>query len=713
MFVIQKLIMADQKPYVAPHALRGLTTLQLLELAGIVTDNAGYSQNLAARQQNVYWIADHLRGALGIPLPEKMRGKFKKVLAPKANKQGHYKDGASPWFADGSKATGALRAVSTEGQQIEAARGVIYDYVAARMGWLAQVQYYPPNTAGKTKNQIAAGQVDASAASVIDEALTTSYSWGSAKEGKTAAQRFQALADVWALTDRNQEPEDVAREGGIGRRPANQANADKNAAESNGFLAKNVKKVLVSLSSNARTRGVLSAQQTQARAAAANYIRQLAGVQGGVNVTQAKQAVDQRLADANIVHSAWTQVDRSLAAMGGIWAALGKTEIKGLLSGQAIFAPVNPETGSKEFFYVAGAQASSDPVNNAAGYVRYVYDTLNARYTADGAAGDKRSAAAQKAASSRPAYVHPGVSGTDHPIFKSLNWNNAKNVGKFIRRGLQGGFTIEALKLGAQQLQVPVDAGAVLHASVAQAIADAVVRIYARQLDSNTATADQVKAVAAALKLRLPKAATGTDANSIQMGRQAIIQHLDALYGNLTGNCQDLSKSALKSVARAASVSESKVPNKEALCRQLGQPGAASAAVSSGRRERSKAYVERPKKTKSGKTKSQQTGVLQQLLNIGAGGQVAQAGPGGRPASRPQSPVRPASPRLPAATAPGALGGLPQPTLSGNRPASPRLPSVLGGSQSPRGLPAPTIGGGLPPASNAPGNGLEDLFPGM
>lgn len=673
-----------------PGVKRGFTTLQLLQLAALATANGLTANNLVPMKKGKAGKPDYAERisqsgtvprqlAMAIPglsFPPKTKLNVMDALI----KAGHFNDG---------KVAGAFRAKTTEGQQIERLRGQIINYLIQNLAYLSP-QYWPalPQTG------ITAGKAPAGTA--LDDALRTSWTWGSQKKGVTLQQRYEAVRSVMGQTT-NQEPGDAVRTGGgIGqRRDWSQEDVTARVGLSNGFLSKNVKKYLMaSVRKDAR---VGASQDPQANAArvVGPAIRQVLGISADTTLSQAQAVIDQRLQTAQAVHQAFTAVVQASgggdSAAANVWLTLSSSGLGQLLAGLLIAHPPNA-SGEKKFSWNANP--------NADDFVRASYITFRAmfdKYVQAGSGGDRVPEDAAKQSSGARRVGGKGILGTDDSALQNLGMNNPKQVAKFIRKAAQGQYSLEALKVAAQRLNANVDQGAILHATVQAALVEHVVRSYGPNVDAGSA--DHVSAVAGALLINKYSKLSKNPA-LVGAGVAAIRRRLDAMYGHLTAPCNKDNYTAedLKRIAKARALVIDPRAKTEQICAQLQQAGvvpeAGSQQVSSGRREQATAAV--PRKPKSGGGGG---GALAQLIQLPGGQQLspgaaavaARFAPGAQFTVQPS--VRPPS------------GGLPVPGLS-------RVPS--GGNLRPATvLPQPTMGGGLQlPAANAggiPGNILQQF----
>jgi len=584
-----------------PHATRGFTTAQLLELAIVgltklytaqgqaptVTENGVTRQmNLA----NSHLVSDKVATSLGITLPKgtKMHVMDKMVKAG--------------WFHDGRGQGDNARpfaAISPEGLAIQAKRPQIYDIANGVIRELTNPARYQAHVVGGVQ-RAPAGSGE------LEPMLRSSYSWGT-KKGQTLQTRINALQQVWALTDRNQEPPPPARTGGGGGgfgapRPASRAQADLEIGQSNGFLNRNLAKFL-SKHISKRAVGNPSAQQLQAAAAVGQVIRQLLNIQPGFNLAMEQAKLLQNQSNPKQLFDAVVQ------ALGGaaqakqvLWLAASTAAVKELIGGFTINKPNwQDQTGKehKDWIHVPTA-TGQNPEGGAQEFTRYVYNQLFDRYVAGGGV-DRQSAEA--AAKSERRRGSNGLLGTDDIALKDLIGSDAKKVAAFVGKARKGLYTMEALRAGAQKLNIQVDAGAILHDTVIQSILDQTVRAYSAGVGAH---ADQTMAVAAALGI------TGfskgiRDAETMQAAKDAILRKLDAQNGRLTAPCNkaNYKKKDLKRIAKAHQISTDKIKTVETACLALSNAGvqreAASADVISSGRRAETAKPRAPSQAKSGK----------------------------------------------------------------------------------------------------------------
>lgn len=708
------------KQPVQPHVVRGLTTLQLLELAGIIVENqiheaedqrvaqyraSGMTEDAAKKR-----VAEDLKEfnksiplavtrATGVQLPiesgsKKVNSKIKKWLSAKRDKNsGALPAGRYAWFAPGG-AKGALRAITPEGQAIEGQRQRLYAYVSQNVAYVTEPGRYRVNTAGKKKGTAGVQAV----LSRLDDVLATSFSFGTAD--KTPQLRQQAFNAVWAVTQAGAEPADVERAVGGGGKAASQADVLEKTGATSGLLALKVRKVLAKLTSESRTVSrtstPLSAGQKQARAAVAAQLRAHFRIPAGETAGSGIASAEQQMGDTAAVFRAFQ------AAVGNngdqFWRALGKGEVNDLLTGQGVRKPRNPLNGKTEHVYNPDAQPDPNGAEtNPAGFTRYVFSAMANAYMAAAGAGDVLNAAAQKSSDKRRASGPraTGMQGIDQPIFNpanagSLRLENKMVVAKFIRAALQGKYTLEALRRGAELLGVRADPNVVLPATLAQNLADHILREYAAAV-SNVAEPDfgALSAAAAALRISGYSKWATKDAASAAKARASILQTYDAYYGVLTGDCSKLTTKSTKYIASAVGAKVAQGAKKSAICQAIQgktASGQTSQQLSSGRRQNAVPYKASTKAAKS-KSSGGERSVLDAILGAPQG-QQAQVGSGGQPGSAsrfPQQPSifpNPVSPRTLAAQQ--AATQQPMPFSGGNglatiRPSQP-LPGATQGA---------------------------------
>lgn len=549
-------------------AVRGFTTLQLLELAAIaeanrlratgqipISEGTGQPEDLNRSRTVITQLEAFLsQGGHPLAFPAKARGlKLRKYLTGGADEQSWFNNGQlQPPFA----------ARSAEGAYIESQRGRIYDYLAA--GALAyvsnQTHYGLDYSFGK--------QGVPFAGSALDDIITSSWrlASGAAKSGRRAAvspqQAFQAriakVQAVWALTQRNQEPAAVERAGGVGRigqrQPASPEDVNSRVAESNGFVSKNLAKALKVVGQ--------SPQQLYQNFAA----------QAGNNPEGFREA---------------------------LWGSLGQGSLNTLLRGLGIRTPEDPATGKRSFRYNAalrrGAQGQYDEA-----FSRFVFDALFDAYLQRGAGGDRLPADAQARSNKRLENAALGIGsgargvlGTNDKALQGLSLQAPAQVAKFIRKALQRQYTLEALKQGARAIGAPVNESSVLQDAVIQSAADHIIVSYNQQVQAGSAA--HTSAVAEAARLRGYNSLK--TAAAVDEARRAILRTLDAQNGFMTEPCQvdakghvtNYSKRDLKRIAKANGVALAAAATGAAACAAIGavvaRAPASADALSSGRRQ--------------------------------------------------------------------------------------------------------------------------------
>ncbi len=649
-----------------PQVIRGFTTLQLVELAAVAMKNQIYAEEVRRRgaiaaqnpglsqaavekaaKEQVSGLTPYagLVQVLGLPLPQlDLKGqknfgtKVMKHLAPKpSSASGAVKAGRYRWFFDGTEKS-AYRAIGNEGRAIEARRAAVYNYVVQNRGLITNAQMYPPTTAGKTVAAIAQALAQGglvSQLSQLDEILKKSFSWGDA--AKSPQSRVAAFDAVLAATVANQEPADVERAIGGGTSKAGSDDVMLKSNGTSGFLAEKVRQVLAAMTSEARatsrSTSPLSAAQQNARREVTRRLRAAlqipAGASAAVGKATALANTGGPVADAQRTAQLF-QVAHGQLGDNTFWLALGKSELGQLLTGQRILAPKNVQ-GKSEYAYNPDAVASQNP-QDAAGYTRFVFETLRAAYLQNGAQGDRLNEKAQKASNTR-AQSKPrarGLQGVDQPIFKELSMENKVRVAKFVKRALANGYTLEALRLGVTKLGMEgrINVMVVLPSTLAQNIADLVLTAYGPAI-ANEAVPDAgaLEAGCAALRITGFSKLKSSDIARCGAARQAIREAYDAAYGVLTGDCTKKGRGKqIKQIAHALGVTIPQGANAQAACQAIsaaaskqGIPSEApSQQLSSGRRQHPVAYEARAKASKS-KAASGESAVLMSVLGAGAG----------------------------------------------------------------------------------------------
>jgi hypothetical protein len=644
-------------------AVRGFTTLQLLELATISDANRRRATNQVPVSQSNNQKAEDLarsrtvvadlevflsQGGRQIQLPIKRGLRVIRKLSGGRD--------SNAWFNDG-RAQPTFRARTPEGEYIESQRGRLYDLVAGNLQYLAnQANFGTSNAFGQQGRQ--------STASALDDVVTTSWKeasgagsrsgsrggsprgaagglLGGGQQGARSSQqafqeRLRKIEAVWALTQRNQEPPEIERQGGGGRigqrQPASEEDVHARVAQSNGFLSKNLAEVMAgNIQNRRRTQGV-SAQVLQQNQALQQAIRAAFGLPAGqLDAAQLGQA---RQGLSNL--SAQQLNQRFLQLAGGnpealreaLWASLGDVSLRRLLGGLGIRKPESAG-GRRDFRHSAG-QARGAAGDFDAAFSRFVYDELFDAYLQRGAQGDKMPEDAQRRSQNRGNRGGPrGVLGTNDRALQGLSLANANQVASFVFKALQRSYTLEALKAGARALGVPVEESAVLQDAVIQQIANHVVVSYSAQLQAGSPA--HTSAVAAAVRLRGFSELRTPQA--VAEARQAIIRTLDAQNGLMTEPCQmddrgrvvNYSRRDLKRIAKANGISL-RSTNMEAACAELSgqvQQAAASAdALSSGRRQERVIGVQGGQK--SGGRSGRRSGNRTQAATGGLGGLAAQ-----------------------------------------------------------------------------------------
>lgn len=597
-----------------PRATRGLTTLQLLELAVVgltklytrqgqaptVTENVNgvqVTRQIDLAQSSL--VSDRVATQLGISLPKGT----KMHVMDKLVKAGWFQDGRG----QGENAR-PFRATSAEGQQIEAKRAQIYDLASAVVRELAEPSNYKAHVVGGVQ-RAPAGSGE------LEPLLRSSYSWGNAKKGQTLQSRINALQQVWQLTDRNQEPPAPARTGGgagFGApRPASRANADLEIGQSAGFLNRNVVKFLSRHINKRATR-----QPTQVQLDAANRfgqaLRQALGLGGQFNLSEVQQGLLNRFGPTGqgvkqLFDAVVQQLGGAPAAGQTMWEAASTSSIKELIGGFNINKPNWQTTDGKarkDFVHVVEAQGAN-PEGNAAEFTRYVYNQLFVRYV-QGQGVDRQSNEAAAKSNRRTNVGARGLLGTDDAALKNLTANNARQVASFIGKARKGFYTLEALRAGAQKMGIQIDPGVIVHDAVIQTLVDQVVRGYSSGIGVD---ADKTLAVAAALNITGFGTATRgiRDQATLLAARDAILRKLDAQSGHLTAPCTaaNYKRRDLKRIAKAHGVKTDKIKTVAGACAALAAAGVnpeqpSQDAISSGRRQEL-ATAARPSQAKSGR----------------------------------------------------------------------------------------------------------------
>lgn len=549
-------------------AVRGFTTLQLLELAAIAeanrlrsTGQVPVSKNDATKLEDlnrsrtvVLQLQEFLsQGGRPFVFPIKTNGLklIEKLSGPKDSAALFNNGQLQPPYA----------ARTADGLYIESQRGRIYDYLAG--GGLAYVtlqRHYGLDYAfGK-------GGVPFSGA-VLDKALTTSWREPTPVAGvarlalspeQAFAERIRKLQAVWALTQRNVEPVAVERLGGVGRpgvrQPASEGDVRDRVAQSNGFISKNL----------------AAAMKTGAQSSAQLYQSVVALAAGN------PEALRERL-----------------------WASLNQGSLNTLLGGLGIRKPEDVATGKRSFRYSAGQARGAQGAFDVA-FSRFVYDELFDAYIQRGAGGDRMPPDAQARSDRRlqnlAAGIGPGargVLGTNDKALQGLSLQVPAQVAKFIRKALQRQYTLEALKAGARALGVAINESAVLQDSVIQQAADHIIVSYNQQVQAGSAA--HTSAVAEAVRLR--GYGSLKTAEAVDQARRAIVRTLDAQNGFMTEPCQidakghvtNYSKRDLKRIAKANGVSVAATATGAVACAAIGavvaRAPASIDALSSGRRQ--------------------------------------------------------------------------------------------------------------------------------
>lgn len=611
--------------------IRGLTTLQLLQLAAIALKKY-YELNptqvpknsktgLPISLANSTFIADTLAANLQIPMAKGVRAKIIKSLSGKA--------GSGKWFHDGT-GENAFRAMTPEGQLIEAKRQQIYQVVQQYAGYLLGAPNLPLNQLYHPNNKPGATLGKGGNGSELDAALRTSYSFGTVKKGQkkptaTLQQRLDALRAVWQLTDPAVEPAAVERVGGgaIGRKkPFTRADTDARVAQSNGFIAANLAEFIASNVDKDNTmRGSPTEAQKNAVRRLAPAIRQAfveetASSGGNVAVAQANiKALGQNPA------ALYQKVNQLVSLMGGaenlreaMWLVAGKVSLAKLLGGIGIHKPDYAE--GKGFLHDPSVARGTAPETNAIAATRYVFDSLFDAYAQRGARGDLRPEDAQKRSNQRKAQGPRGILGSDDTALKGLSTNDPKKVASFAFKARQGLYSLEALRQGARQLGIQVDDGIVLHETLIGIIMDAIVRGYNEQFKQGSGP--HVVAVAAAMGVKGFSKLNPTDPNQVRLAMDAVNRKADALNGRMTARCVNgqlplgLGKKDLKRIAKANGIAADKVKDNTVACALLNsivEEAPSSDPVSSGRRgEKTKAAP--VSQGRSGRRRQAETGIL-------------------------------------------------------------------------------------------------------
>lgn len=718
--------MSQEQVPTGPHATRGFTTLQLLELAVVGLTKLYTSQGQAPiitevvngqtvqRRENLAGgnkVSSKIADALGIPLPKgtKMHVMDKMVKAG--------------WFHDGrgqGENARPFAAISNEGRLIESKRGEIYNIAASVLRELQNPANYQAHVVGGVQ-RAPAGSGE------LEPMLRSSYSWG-VKKGQTLQGRIAALTAVWALTQPNQEPpppERAAGRGGFGTpKPASLAQANVELQQSNGFLNRNVSKFLAKLISK-RTVGKPSAEQLQASARVGQVLRQRLNLGGTFDLSLEQAKLVKNAAPKALFDQVVNDLGGAQQAAQTLWLASSTAAIKELIGGFTIYKPNwTDEKGKahKDWVHVAGA-TGANPEGNAAEFTRYVYNQLFGRYAAPSGGVDRQSAEAAKKSERRPG--SRGLLGNDDVALKNLTANDAKKVAAFVGKARKGFYTMDALRDGAQKLGIAVDPNAILHDVVIQTIADNVIRAYSADVGQNV---DRTLAVAAALGITgFSKGIHNNEQHAA--ARAAILRKLDAMNGRLTAPCNaaNYKKKDLKRIAKAHQVSTDKIKSAAAACMALADAGvqveqASPDVLSSGRRgETAKPRAPSQAKKRSG-GKGRQPTILEglagtnyspgraQALGVFMGGQqlqqptmVQQPVVMAQPLSGSFSPggTRRARPMTVAPTLGGGLGTLGGglATLGGQQPLTMGgvQPSVIGvqpGAGAGAGLAFPSATGG-------------------
>ena len=704
-------------------AVRGFTTLQLLELAAIAEANrlrstnqipanpkTGQLEDLSRNRTVITQIEAFLaQGGRQISFPAKARGlKLRKYITGGAD--------VAAWFNNGQLQP-PFAAKSAEGAYIESQRGRIYDYLqgGALAYVLEQRHYGLDNSFGK--------QGVMSSASILDDVITSSWrdapGKAPARAARTPQQNFQErinkVQQVWALTQRNQEPAAVERAAGGGRvgvkTPATAEDVSARANASNGFLAKNLAEMLAANVQRRQSAGVSASvlQQNQALSAAIRAAFNIpAGNLDATQLAQARQAiiaVAQNPAELHrrVVAMAQGNVE---ALREALWASLGDVSLRKVIGGLGIHKPENVATGKRDFVHSAGqARGAQGPFDVAIS--RYAFDSLFDAYVQRGAGGDRMPADAQARSNRRlegQAGAGPrGVLGTNDKALQGLSLNTPSQVEKFIRKALQRQYTLEALKQGARALGVPVNESSVLQDAVIQQTADHILVSYNQQVQAGSALHTAASAAAA----RLRGYGDLRTAEAVAEARRAIVRTLDAQNGFMTEPCEfdakgqvsNYSKRDLKRIAKANAVQVAASASGATVCDAISgvvpraQPSAD--ALSSGRRQE---RVIEPQPS-SGKRSGQRSGRRAAAPSNALG---AMAAPG---QLSPNTQAAFAA-FLPQPAAGGLLGGG-APAPMGAPLAGPLSPRSPGGSRIPRAGAQGLLGA---PAQNLGAAGLMGLF---
>lgn len=657
-----------------PHAIRGFSTVQLLQLAGIAVANfifrhpalhptkttKGVTKQVKLNNSNdVYAI---LNAWLGNALPgAKVRGyNFIKSLASA-------KSGLK-WFKAASAGKDAFAPLSVEGQQVNAQRAVIYSFltrqlapfqakgqqinpVHARMlDYVMDVKSYDQTTRPGTKGQSPIKQDDAG--TKLARVLKSSFSWhgegqpAPAKGTKYSLQDYITATNlVWAQSSSNQEPEGLKRAGNavVGReRPASVQQAQERINQTNGFLSNKILAYLLSRYEDPNLYETATARRPadtpEQLAARREYVAAFSRVMLTTPQLQAAKKTEVRryfeaLYAANQVSPAQmasffkTIVDSLGGLAAGkqkLWLIGNEGKIKDLLAGNDILQPGSGET--RGWVWARDAVQGGDP-NNQVAFTKAVYEGLFDKYYAQGGNGDRLSqrAATRAATIAAGGGVKPkGILGTDDKSFEDLKQENPVQVAKFISKVRKGQFSMNALQRGAEMLGIPVDKGAVLHDAVIGLLLDGVVRLYGPKVDDASLTAAQKAPYVLAVG-----AAVGIQA-AADMSPVSIRRKIDAKYGIISDACSDANGKPvnytiedLKRISKGLGLTVSQQADHASLCaainaalqaKQGGQRDAPTQSTSGRRSERATARVSSGRGGGAGRSVAVSSGPFGDLL---------------------------------------------------------------------------------------------------
>lgn len=640
---------------------RGFTTLQLLQLAVIANKNkmAALGQvpvsKVSGKPSNLQGgkaVYENLRTQIGgLPAPpgkSAVKGVRAKQITPNVIKSMGPK--GTGWFNGGQGLDAYERRPGTPGDQIEAQRQNIYN-------WLGQNQQYLLN-ADAYVLPVGVGTLHADNGGALAKALKSSYEFGvpKAAKGRTKESLTRAgwslrggpgvgpdgkplksfIQAVIAVYRRGSGPPGAVVKSGRAGAVASAQDALDIIAGTRGFLNQ---KLADYLASRFNLKGNPSAAQAQALAQFNDAVENTASTMAQQNNAIANwNAAGSGASKRQAIQALGTNPRKLATLLTGVMQAVGgfarladilwligtKSQIIEVMRGYDIHTPDIGANEKRSFQWLAsttlgGAEAfpadgsnPNDANGGAVAYTRFVFNALLQQYlTADangvptGAGGDLLSERGEKRKIT--AAKNAGARGIAGPTDKSIvalqapagKAPEALAVALFVRKARQNKYSMEALQAGARLIGLQGQENALIHNAVIYSIVDYIVRTWG--VPAQAGDLGSIVAVGAALGLQNM---TWDDVKvaspaALEEAKAKIIRKVDAMYGILTAPCRNVDGKVvapdglidedLKRVGAAHSVLQSKLKNASDACGALSQyVQAPSQTISSKRREQTR-----------------------------------------------------------------------------------------------------------------------------